>query len=52
MTKLTPYEGKTLEMEQQVKILKLENSILAARKRLAEIRKQEYKTPETVFLST
>ncbi|KAF6061132.1 I/LWEQ domain family protein [Candida albicans] len=49
LTKLTPYEGKTLEMEQQVKILKLENSILAARKRLAEIRKQEYKTPETVF---
>ena len=50
LTKLTPYEGKTLEMEQQVKILKLENSILAARKRLAEIRKQEYKTPETVLI--
>ena len=49
LTKLTPYEGKTLEMEQQVKILKLENSILAARKRLAEIRKQEYKT-QKLFL--
>ncbi|KAM9898396.1 hypothetical protein OXX79_006335, partial [Metschnikowia pulcherrima] len=39
---LTTYEGKTLEMEQQVQILKLENSLMSARKRLAEIRKHGY----------
>ncbi|KAK6885565.1 Endocytosis protein end4 [Candida tropicalis] len=43
LSKLTPYEGKTLEMEQQVEILKLENSLIAARKRLGEIRKHGYK---------
>ncbi|CAK9442177.1 uncharacterized protein LODBEIA_P59200 [Lodderomyces beijingensis] len=43
LSKLTPYEGKTLEMEQQVEILKLENRLLAARKRLGEIRKHGYK---------
>lgn len=43
LSKLTPYEGKTLEMEQQVEILKLENSLQAARKRLAEIRKFGYR---------
>ncbi|OVF10126.1 putative DNA polymerase [Clavispora lusitaniae] len=43
LSKLTPYEGKTLEMEQQVEILKLENSLVAARKKLAEIRKFGYK---------
>lgn len=43
LSKLTPYEGKTLEMEQQVEILKLENSLTSARKRLAEIRKFGYK---------
>ncbi|KAI5949535.1 SLA2 [Candida jiufengensis] len=42
LSKLTPYEGKTLEMEQQVEILKLENKLLAARKRLGEIRKLGY----------
>ncbi|OBA22213.1 ANTH-domain-containing protein [Metschnikowia bicuspidata var. bicuspidata NRRL YB-4993] len=42
LTKLTPYEGKTLEMQQQVEILQLENSLLAARKRLTEIRKHGY----------
>ena len=30
-------------MEQQVEILKLENSLIAARKRLGEIRKHGYK---------
>lgn len=43
LSKLTTYEGKTLEMEQQVEILKLENSLSAARKRLAEIRKYGYR---------
>lgn len=43
LSKLTPYEGKTLEMEQQVEILKLENALSFARKRLADIRKQGYK---------
>lgn len=42
LAKLTPYEGKTLEMEQQVEILKLENLLQGARKRLAEIRKFGY----------
>lgn len=42
LSKLTPYEGKTLEMEQQVQILKLENTLAAARKRLGEIRKHGY----------
>lgn len=43
LSKLTPYEGKTVEMEQQVEILKLENSLNAARKRLGEIRKFGYR---------
>lgn len=43
LSKLTPYEGKTVEMEQQVQILKLENSLNAARKRLVEIRKHGYR---------
>ena len=42
LSKLTPYEGKTLEMEQQVQILKLENTLASARKRLGEIRKHGY----------
>ncbi|GEQ66898.1 hypothetical protein JCM33374_g561 [Metschnikowia sp. JCM 33374] len=42
LNSLTPYEGKTLEMEQQVEILKLENSLFSARKKLAEIRKHGY----------
>ncbi|KAI5959754.1 SLA2 [Candida pseudojiufengensis] len=42
LSKLTPYEGKTLEMEQQVEILKLENKLNVARKRLGEIRKHGY----------
>lgn len=42
LSKLTPYEGKTLEMEQQVQILKLENALTAARKKLTEIRKFGY----------
>ncbi|KAI5952962.1 SLA2 [Candida theae] len=43
LSKLTPYEGKTLEMEQQVEILKLENKLQSARRRLGEIRKHGYK---------
>lgn len=43
LSQLTPYQGKTYEMEQQVQILKLENALIAARKRLAEIRKFGYK---------
>lgn len=43
LSTLTSYEGKTLEMEQQVQILKLENSLNLARKRLTEIRKHGYK---------
>lgn len=43
LSKLTPYEGKTVEMEQQVEILKLENKLNAARKRLGEIRKHGYR---------
>lgn len=42
LNKLTPYEGKTVEMEQQVEILKLENMLASARKRLGEIRKHGY----------
>lgn len=43
LSKLTPYEGKTVEMEQQVEILKLENMLSSARKRLGEIRKHGYR---------
>ncbi|WLF81350.1 sla2 Src-like adaptor 2 [Lodderomyces elongisporus] len=43
LSKLTPYEGKTIEMEQQVLILKLENKLLSARKRLGEIRRHGYR---------
>lgn len=43
LSKLTTYEGKTLEMEQQVEILKLENYLISARKKLAEIRKFGYR---------
>lgn len=39
---LTPHVLKTTEMEQQVEILKLENSLNSARKRLGEIRKFSY----------
>lgn len=44
---LTPYEGKTIEMEQQVEILKLENKLNVARKRLGEIRKHGYRDDNT-----
>ncbi|CCH42178.1 Endocytosis protein end4 [Wickerhamomyces ciferrii] len=42
-SKLTNHENKTVEMEQQVEILKLENALGAARKRLGEIRKYGYR---------
>lgn len=48
LSKLTPYEGKTLEMEQQVQILKLENALISARKKLAEIRKVGYQDEANV----
>lgn len=41
-SKLTVHVLKTTEMEQQVEILKLENSLQNARKRLGEIRKFSY----------
>ncbi|ABN68041.2 structural constituent of cytoskeleton [Scheffersomyces stipitis CBS 6054] len=47
LSKLTPYEGKTIEMEQQVEILKLENKLNAARKRLGEIRKHGYRDDDS-----
>lgn len=47
LSKLTPYEGKTVEMEQQVEILKLENMLNSARKRLGEIRKHGYKDDDS-----
>lgn len=48
LSHLTIYEGKTLEMEQQVQILKLENALYSARKKLAEIRKIGYQDDITV----
>jgi hypothetical protein len=42
-SKLSNHENKTVEMEQQVEILKLENALSAARKRLGEIRKYGYR---------
>lgn len=42
-SKLSNHENKTVEMEQQVEILKLENALNAARKRLGEIRKYSYR---------
>ncbi|KAE9983684.1 hypothetical protein EG327_005407 [Venturia inaequalis] len=41
-TKLSSHELKTQEMEQQVEILKLENSLNAARRQLGEMRKLSY----------
>ncbi|KAI0897503.1 ANTH-domain-containing protein [Annulohypoxylon nitens] len=40
--KLNPHEFKVREMEQQVEILQLENSLAAARHRLGEMRKISY----------
>lgn len=44
---LSLYEGKKLEMEQQVEILKLECKLSDARLRLGNIRKQGYKDENT-----
>jgi hypothetical protein len=41
-SKLSSHELKTQEMEQQVEILKLENSLNAARRQLGEMRKLSY----------
>jgi hypothetical protein len=41
-SKLTTHELKTQEMEQQVEILKLENSLNMARRQLGEMRKLSY----------
>lgn len=41
-SKLSEHENKTAEMEQQVEIVKLENALEEARKRLGEIRKYSY----------
>lgn len=42
-SKLSIHENKTAEMEQQVEILKLENALNSARKRLGDIRKYSYR---------
>ncbi|ODV82628.1 hypothetical protein CANARDRAFT_204805 [[Candida] arabinofermentans NRRL YB-2248] len=42
-SRLSIHENKTAEMEQQVEILKLENALMGARKRLGEIRKFSYR---------
>lgn len=46
-SKLSVHENRTEEMKQQVEILKLENSLNSARKRLGEIRKFSYKYGES-----
>lgn len=46
-SKLSIHENKTVEMEQQVQILKLENALASARKRLGEIRKFSYKDDDS-----
>lgn len=46
-SKLSLHENKTAEMEQQVEILKLENALASARKRLGEIRKFSYKDDDS-----
>lgn len=46
-SKLSIHENKTAEMEQQVEILKLENALNSARKRLGEIRKFSYRDDES-----
>lgn len=45
-SKLSIYETKTVEMEQQVEILKLETLLDKARKRLGDIRQHSYKSAE------
>lgn len=46
-SKLSIHENKTAEMEQQVEILKLENALSSARKRLGEIRKFSYRDDDS-----
>lgn len=46
-SKLTLYENKLAEMEQQVEILKLESALVAARKQLGEIRKYSYRDDDS-----
>ena len=46
-SKLSIHENKTVEMEQQVEILKLESELSSARKRLGEIRKFSYKDDDS-----
>lgn len=46
-SKFSLHENKTAEMEQQVEILKLENALASARKRLGEIRKFSYKDDDS-----
>ena len=45
-SKLTPHEFRTAAMEQQVEVLKLEQQLTAARNRLFEIRKIDYKNDD------
>ncbi|QPG74398.1 hypothetical protein FOA43_001726 [Brettanomyces nanus] len=46
-SKLSVHENKTVEMEQQVEILKLEEALDLSRKRLGEIRKFSYRDEES-----
>lgn len=41
-SKLTLHQAKRLEMESQVRVLELENSLVKERMRLAGLRKQHY----------
>ena len=46
ITRLTPHELKVREMEQQVRILKLETELSAARKNLGDMRRTTYHAPD------
>ncbi len=41
---LSAHQSKTMEMETQVRLLKLESEVEAERTKLAELRRQNYKT--------
>jgi thymidylate kinase len=43
-SRLTAHQSKTLEMETQVRLLKLESQVEAERTKLAELRRKNYKT--------
>ncbi|SSD58689.1 related to cytoskeleton assembly control protein Sla2 [Saccharomycodes ludwigii] len=51
-SKLSIHENKTTELNQQVEILKLENALERARKRLGDIRKYSYRDNEDEYVIT